>query len=114
MKFTYRKTRNLVLLAMIVGLVLMFVSGFALTDGSTAQELVAAVGVVLFFAALAVVLVAFRCPACGAHFFKSALFLAQCPVCGFTFGDFELGKKVENHEWSPRMNDSNERVRRRD
>ena len=94
-KFTYRKTRNLVLAVMVVGLVLMFAAAFALQDGSFAQEITAAVGAVIFFAALAVVLVAFRCPACGAGFFKSALFLAKCPVCGFEFADFELGKKIE-------------------
>ena len=113
MKFTYRKTRNIILVAMIAGLVMMFVAGFALPERSLAQEIVAAVGIVLFFAALAIVLVAFRCPVCGFGFIKSALFMAKCPNCGFEFSDFELGKKIDNPEWS-RRNDSDERIRKHD
>jgi len=112
MKFTYRKTRNIVLIAMIAALVLIFVAT-VLPDGSTGQELVACVGVVVFFAALAVVLVAFRCPVCGIGFFKSALFIAKCPSCGFEFSDFELGKKIENPEWT-RRHDSGEQIRKHD
>ena len=112
MKFTYRKTRNIILITMIAALVMIFVAS-ALPDGSTGQELVACIGVVLFFAALAVVLVGFRCPACGAGFFKSALFIAKCPTCGYEFSDFELFKKVENPQWDNR-NDSSERLNKHD
>jgi len=113
-KFTYRKTRNAVLIAMVIGLVLMFVAGFALETRSLSQEIVATVGVVLFFAALAIVLVAFRCPVCGFGFVKSALFIAKCPNCGFEFADFELFKKIHNPEWSSRRNDSHERINKHD
>ena len=113
MKFTYRKTRNIILVAMIAGLVMMFVAGFALPERSLAQEIVAAVGIVLFFAALAIVLVAFRCPVCGFGFIKSALFMAKCPNCGFEFVDFELFKKVEDPQWSGRSN-SHERIHKHD
>ena len=111
-KFTYRKTRNVVLITMIASLILIFI-GSALPKGSTGQELIVCVGVVAFFAALAVVLVAFKCPACGNHFFKSALFIAKCPTCGFVFSDFVLGEKVENPEWS-RRNDSGEKIHKHD
>ena len=67
----------------------------------------------LIWQLLAIVLVAFRCPACGAGFFKSALFIAKCPTCGFEFSDFELFKKVENPQWSNR-NDSSERLNKHD
>ena len=113
MKLTYRKARNMILITMIVGLVLMFVAGFALESHSTVQEIVATVGIVLFFAALAFVLVAFRCPVCGFGFIKSALFIAKCPNCGFEFADFELFKKIENPEWSGRS-DSHERIHKHD
>lgn len=112
MKFTYRKTRKIILIAMIAALILIFIAS-ALPERSTAQELIACVGVVVFFAALAVVLMAFRCPVCGFGFFKSALFIAKCPSCGFQFSDFELGKKIENPEWA-RRHDSGEQIHKHD
>lgn len=111
-KFTYRKTRNAVLIAMIASLVIIFVSS-ALPKGSAGQELMACAGIVVFFAALAVVLIGFRCPVCGCGFFKSALFIAKCPACGFEFSDFVLGEKIEKPEWS-RRNDSGEHIHKHD
>lgn len=111
-KFTYRKTRNAVLIGMIVALALIFLAS-ALPEGSAGQELIACIGVVLFFMALAVVLIAFRCPVCGFGFFKSALFIAKCPSCGFEFSDFELGKKIDNPEWA-RRHDSGEQIHKHD
>ena len=94
MKFTYRKVRWFLLLALFVAVVLLTVAGFR-NPGDSLRTVLIWIGFILFLAAVVVMFIGFKCPACGAHFFKNALFMHKCPVCGFEFNDFELGKKAE-------------------
>lgn len=91
---TYRRVRTAILIMLLVGLAALLLAGYAFSAGSVWRAVLIWIGVALYVVSLVVMFVGFRCPACGAHFFKSALFLSVCPVCGYTFSDFELGKKV--------------------
>lgn len=94
MKFYYRKVRWFLLAALLISVILLTVA-VKMQPGELVRTICIYGGFVLFLAAVIVMLIGFKCPACGAHFFRNALFLRKCPVCGFEFHDFELGKKVE-------------------
>ena len=94
MKLTFRKARILILLLMVAGIAVLTLAGFATEPGTAFRRVLILVGLVCYLIACAILLIGFKCPACGAPFFKNALFLSECPVCGYKFSDFELGKKV--------------------
>ena len=107
---TYRQVRRIVLIAMLSSLAAMIIAWY-LTGTPVLRQVLVWFGCIVFAAALAVVFIGFRCPACGAHFFQNALFLTQCPVCGLRFMDFELGKKLPlPPEFDPDATDSKERL----
>lgn len=112
-KFTYRSTRLILLIMLIVGLICMFVAARVGEPGDTVRTVLIWIGVAMYLISIVVMFIGFRCPACGAHFFKNALFMHKCPVCGFEFNDFELGKKVPLPEdWQP-VQDSGEKLHER-
>lgn len=94
MKFTYRKVRWALLALLLVSVVLLTIAGFR-EPGDTLRTILVYIGFAMFLVAVVVMFIGFKCPACGAHFFKNALFMHKCPVCGFEFMDFELGRKAE-------------------
>ena len=107
---TYRKVRLALLIAMALGLAALIAAGY-ITGVPVLRKILIWFGVIAYVISLVVMFIGFRCPACGAHFFKNALFLSQCPVCGLRFTDFELGKKVPlPPEFDPDAADSQERL----
>ena len=95
MKISYRKARISVLVMTAAGLAILLSAGLFKDLGSPWRTGLIWVGVGLYLAALVIMLIGFRCPSCGAHFFKSALFLASCPACGYKFPEFDPDLKAE-------------------
>lgn len=94
MKLTFRKARKIILILMILGILAMILAGSFSEPGSALRRVLIWAGLICYLAACVILLIGFKCPACGAPFFKNALFLSECPVCGYKFSDFELGKKA--------------------
>lgn len=93
MKLSFRKVRFTILIALIVGLAAVIVAG-QLEAGTVLRKVLVWTGGIVYLVCIVVMFIGFKCPACGAHFFKNALFLHECPVCGFRFNDFKMGDKV--------------------
>ena len=111
MKLTYRKVRLAVLIALVIGFAAVIIASRIEDHESLLRQILIWGGLVMYLAAIAIMFVGFKCPACGAPFFKNALFMHQCPVCGLVFSDFELGKKVPlPEEFNPERQDSEEHL----
>lgn len=94
MKLTFRKARVIILALMILGILALTLAGFTTEPGTAFRWILIGAGLLCYLAACAILLIGFKCPACGAPFFKNALFLSECPICGYKFSDFELGKRA--------------------
>ena len=93
--FTYRNARRVVLIMMIMGVIALILADSVTGLGSNDRIILIWFGICIFVISLLILFIGIKCPACGAHFFRSALFLSECPVCGYKFSDFYLGKMVE-------------------
>ena len=93
---TYRKVRRVLLVAMILGLAAM-IAAWYLTGTPVLRKVLIWFGCGVYAVSLLVMFIGFRCPACGAHFYRNALFIRTCPVCGREIPDFTLGKKGRTH-----------------
>ena len=97
MKITYRKASRTLLALMILGLAAMLLAGYAVARGTVLYYALIVFGVAAYLVVMVTMFVGFRCPACGAHFYRNALFIRICPVCGHEITDFTLGKADRIH-----------------
>ncbi len=101
MKITYRKASRILLILMILGLAAMLLAGYVAVRGTVLYYGLIIFGVAAYLVVLVTMFIGFRCPACGAHFYRNALFIRICPVCGHEITDFTLGKtgRISSDVW---------------
>ena len=88
-RLTYKSARRLVFFLVLVGLVALLLAAYVLEISSGFRTVVIWFGVVMYLVALVVMWIGFKCPKCNSRFFKSAMFMSSCPICGQKFADFQ-------------------------
>jgi hypothetical protein len=100
-RLTFRNSRRIVFILMLIGLAALLLAAYALEIGSGLRTAVIWFGVLMYVASLILMWTGFKCPKCGSRFFKSAMFISMCPICGQKFADFEeKTQEIEGTEFT--------------
>jgi len=88
-------TRKIVFVLLLLGLALLFLAAYAFEVGSAIRNFFIWSGVVIYLVVIVLMGIGFKCPKCGCRFFKAALFMKCCPLCGADFTTYKKSKETE-------------------
>lgn len=93
-KYTYKKVSKYLIIALISSFVLLVLAAY-LPIETFFHNFTMTLACLILVTCLIIMMIWFKCPACGSRFIRRAFSRTSCPDCGYTWGeDFELGKKV--------------------